>query len=303
MRSLARWVLLAFRIVAPGIGPTYRKAKLMETLLLARAKYLLDQVSNNVKYPTLDGSSALPSEAAALIEYLGNLGLGEDADAMRKDFIVYFAHEVRLPNTGLDRRLVEFRAKANELFGPFLKYSRPEGDKTVVLLRLIDHFDGLRITFKKLSMLSSPPTPPAPGTGADEGKAGTTTQAKQDETPGDEGQPHDPAGDVSTAVRLLNVYTNGLADERFDKASSVLDSNLTVDEKLWKIDELMPIPPTVSGEKLGKALGVSKTAVQNTSWYDQKRKGRKDEEIDQREDRLRQRGKTYERDRQTDDDK
>jgi hypothetical protein len=152
-------VLLAFRIVAPGIGPTL-KGDFMEMLLLARAKYLLDRVSNNVKYPTLDGSPALPPEAAALIECLRNLGLVEDADAMHKDFIVHFAHETRLPNTGLDPRLVEFRSKANELFGPFLKYSRPEGDGTVVRLRLIDHFDGLRITFKKLSMLSSPLTPP-----------------------------------------------------------------------------------------------------------------------------------------------
>ena len=99
-------MLLAFRIVALGIGPTL-KGEVMEMLLLARAKYLLDRVSNNVKYPTLDGSPALPAEAAALIECLGKLGLVEDADAMRKDFIVYFAHEVRLLNTGLDERLVE----------------------------------------------------------------------------------------------------------------------------------------------------------------------------------------------------
>ena len=92
------------------------------------------------------------------------------------------------------------------------------------------------------------------------------------------------------AVRLLNVYTNGLADERLEKVRSVLDSKQTVDDKLQKIDELMPIPPSVSAPKLGKALGVSKTAVQNTSWYIQKRKGRKDEKIDEREGRLRQRG-------------
>ena len=164
------------------------KGEIMETLLLARAKYLLDRVSNNVKYRTLDGSPALPAEAAALIECLGKLRLVEDADAMRKDFIVYFAHEVRLPNTGLDPRLVEFRSTANELFGPFLKYTLPRGDLKVVRLRLIDHFDGLRITFKKLSTLSSPLTPPAPETGADEGKAGSTTRAKQADEPAGGGE-------------------------------------------------------------------------------------------------------------------
>lgn len=54
------------------------------------------------------------------------------------------------------------------------------------------------------------------------------------------------AGAFSAAVRLLNVYTNGLPDERCKKACCVLDSDLTVDEELWGIDELVPIPPAVS---------------------------------------------------------
>jgi len=133
-----------------------------------------------------------------------------------------------------------------------------------------------------------------------------STSAEDNVTLSDE---QDPTGDASAAVRLLNVYTNGLADDRLEKASSVLNSDLTVDEKLWKIDELMPIPPTVSAEKLGKIFtsgekpnGVSKTAIQNTTWYDQKRKGRKSKEIDKREGRLRQLGQEYKRDRQADDD-
>jgi hypothetical protein len=75
-----------------------------------------------------------------------------------------------------------------------------------------------------------------------------------------------------------------------------------VDEKLWKIDALMPIPPTVSAAKLGKALGVSKTAVQNTTWYIQNRKGQKDNEIGRRREQHRQRGQQYEGDRQPDND-
>ena len=133
------------------------------------------------------------------------------------------------------------------------------------------------------------------GSGAD----GIEPAAGGDVTLSDE---QDPAGDPSGAVRLLNVYTNGLADKRLEEACNVLDSGLTANEKLWKLDELMPIPPTVSGEKLGSALGVSKAAIQRTDWYIEKRKGRKDEEIDQREERLRQRGQTHERDRHADDD-
>jgi putative hemolysin len=110
-------------------------------------------------------------------------------------------------------------------------------------------------------------------------------------------------GEDQAAIRLLSVFTNGLADERLDKAGSVLDDDkLTVDEKLWKIDALMPIPPTVSAAKLGKALGVSKTAVQNTTWYIQNRKGQKDNEIGRRREQHRQRGQQYEGDRQPDND-
>ena len=105
------------------------------------------------------------------------------------------------------------------------------------------------------------------------------------------------------AVRLLSIFTNGLADERFDKAGDVLNDNgLTVDEKLWKIDALMPIPPTVSAAKLGKSLGVSKTAIQNSTWYVQKRKGERQNEIGRRREQHRQRGEQYEPGRIEDDD-
>jgi hypothetical protein len=107
---------------------------------------------------------------------------------------------------------------------------------------------------------------------------------------------------AAAAIRLLNAFTNGLADERLDKAANVLNNDtLTIDEKLWAIDALMPIPPTVSGAKLGKALGVSKTAIQNTTWYIQKRKGQKDNEIGRRHEQYRQRGQQYESERKRDD--
>jgi len=110
-------------------------------------------------------------------------------------------------------------------------------------------------------------------------------------------------GDDHAVIRLLSVYTNGLADERLGRVGNVLnDDKLSMDEKLWKIDVLMPIPPTVSAAKLGKALGVSKTAVQKTTWYLQKCKGQKDNEIGRRQEQHRQRGQQYEPDRQSDDD-
>lgn len=100
-----------------------------------------------------------------------------------------------------------------------------------------------------------------------------------------------------TAIRLLNVFTNGLADERLKRAGDVLNNKeLRVEEKLWKIDELMPIPPTVSAANLGKMLGASKTAIQKTKWYVQKRKGQKANEVARRQEQYTRRGKLYEPD-------
>lgn len=105
-------------------------------------------------------------------------------------------------------------------------------------------------------------------------------------------------GNDHAAFRLLNVFTNGLADERLGRAGNVLnDDSLTVDEKLWKIDALMPIPPTASAAKLGKALGVSKAAVQGTTWYIQKRKGQRGHEIGRRREQHRERSQRYEHDK------
>ena len=123
---------------------------------------------------------------------------------------------------------------------------------------------------------------PAPATTVEEGKGRADDQA---------------------VVRLLNIFTNGLADERLEDMKGILDNdNLSTDEKLQKIDALIPIPPTVSAEKLGKVLGVSKQAIQKTSWYDQKRKGRKNLDAAQRHDVYRQRGKQYEADPGENDD-
>jgi len=102
--------------------------------------------------------------------------------------------------------------------------------------------------------------------------------------------------DDQVAVRLLSVFTNGLADERFERAAIVLQSDsLTVHEKLTKIDELIPFPPTVSAANLGQLVGgVSKQAVMKTEWWNHNRKGEKESEIGRRHDKHHERAKQYE---------
>jgi len=110
-------------------------------------------------------------------------------------------------------------------------------------------------------------------------------------------------GEEDPAARqLLSVFTNGLTDEWLGRAESVLrDDNQTANEKLTKIDELMSLPPTVSAEKLGDLVGVSKQAVMKTDWWIQNRKGEKQSEVGRRHDKHQERANQYEPDRQNEE--
>ena len=124
----------------------------------------------------------------------------------------------------------------------------------------------------------------------------TTEELHSLDGPETDTSPGDELAAGEEIIRLMNIYTDGLAEERFRLAVKVLKGDKTADEKLWEIDELMPIPATVSGEKLGSALGVTKTAVQKTSWWEKKRRGRRDQDSEEREELRRRQGQTFERD-------
>jgi hypothetical protein len=136
------------------------------------------------------------------------------------------------------------------------------------------------------AQFSQPPPPtPAP-------TVGQTPAERTPETPTD-----------YPAIALLSVFTNGVSDDRIKRASQVLaDDTLTANEKLTKIDALMPFPPTASAEKLGELLGKSKQAVLKTDWWIQKRKGEKDDEIGRRRAGHQQRTEGHEKRDATDDD-
>jgi hypothetical protein len=97
-------------------------------------------------------------------------------------------------------------------------------------------------------------------------------------------------GDDNALAALLTVFTNGVSDERITQAAALLsDASLTVDEKLTKIDALIPFPPTASAEKLGDMLGgVTKQSVAKSDWWKQNRKGEKQNEIGRRQGRRRE---------------
>ncbi|WP_131818196.1 hypothetical protein [Planctopirus hydrillae] len=94
----------------------------------------------------------------------------------------------------------------------------------------------------------------------------------------------DTAGEECQALsRLINLYTDGVAHEKIRQASLVLQSDtLTVNEKLEKIDALVPFPPHVSAQQLADMLQKTKTSVLNSEWWKRNRRGRKDEDSEQR---------------------
>lgn len=95
-------------------------------------------------------------------------------------------------------------------------------------------------------------------------------------------KPSDPESD---SLAVLRVYTNGAADERIEKITKlVANTSLTVEEKLSKMDALIPIPHTASAEQLGEMLTpkVSKQAVMKSDWWQTNRKGEKALEVGRR---------------------
>jgi hypothetical protein len=83
--------------------------------------------------------------------------------------------------------------------------------------------------------------------------------------------------------RLIRFYTNGVSDDRIQEALIVLeDERLTTNEKLRKIDGLMPVPASASAQQLGKLLRVTKQAVMKTDWWIRNRTGEKENEIGRR---------------------
>ena len=101
-------------------------------------------------------------------------------------------------------------------------------------------------------------------------------------------------GDTKTDAlyEVFSIYTDGSSDDRFkEMARIVSNDDLTLDEKLWAIHKLIPIPSSVSAEKLGKAFGVTKAAIQKTSWYLECRKGEQTKEFSRRRGNHVERGK------------
>lgn len=145
---------------------------------------------------------------------------------------------------------------------------------------------------KALASQEIAPQPPLaePSSGAP--STGTVAPASQggDEKAAEEGDER-----VEILTKLLSLYTNGVSDERFQKAATIIaDKNLTTNEKLQKLDEVCPIPPDTSAQQLAHALGVSKSAIVGSQGWREHRRGTRERETLRRYEMHENRSRTYE---------
>ncbi|MEJ5342975.1 MAG: hypothetical protein WHT09_15570 [Thermogutta sp.] len=123
-----------------------------------------------------------------------------------------------------------------------------------------------------------------------------TRQANPSATPEETAQTA-VAGDVTAepdASRIMLIYAPDKGTERMRQLADVInDSTLNLDNKLRKLNAILPIPITTSLRALAQALGVSASAIRKTPWWKEHRARRKEMEKEERRQRLADRREHY----------
>jgi len=90
----------------------------------------------------------------------------------------------------------------------------------------------------------------------------------------------------------INFYTGGIADDRLQQVAAIVaQRDLSVDERLQKINDILPIPATASLQDVADLFGVTRQAVHQTDWYQHNRAGEGESKKEQRRRRLSERAK------------
>jgi len=87
---------------------------------------------------------------------------------------------------------------------------------------------------------------------------------------------------------LLRIFTKA-SKEQIDRASDILRSNQTVNDKLLSLNALLQFPATITAPQLGEVLGVTAAAIKKTEWwqkYPNRRRKREDEATERRRARM-----------------
>ena len=217
--------------------------------------------------------------------YFEQLGIGPDAEALvrevkelRDDVHDYGVELVKLADA------VKGDAEAEDI----LQVSGELHDKAIVLnldlLAVEAAYGDLLPRFEGASRAD----------GALQGK-----NADRDAVPANKG---DRNGDEPER-RLLSAFTGGLSEKRIQQAVAILQNErLDANEKLTRIDAIIPFPPTASSKHLGDLVGVTKQRVAQTEWWNQHRKGEQADEVGRRRNVHADRAKQCQRNQPDDDD-
>ena len=162
---------------------------------------------------------------------------------------------------------------------------------------------GRRVGARNAGLGSVPSADPGEGEGnAGAGSSPGNRQAgKPEARPTRDTYPKQNVPEAGAMQSLLGLYTNNVSNERMEQAAKVLESTRTTNEKLEALDKLLKIP-LCSAQDLADLIGpysrrktLSKTAIIRSPWWQRNRAGKRAEVVDEREQRMKEKGKRLER--------
>ena len=102
-------------------------------------------------------------------------------------------------------------------------------------------------------------------------------------------------------LNVIAIWAGNVVDEKAQQVLSIARcQDKSVNDRLEAMHETWPIPDAASASTLAKALGVSPSAIKKTSWWQNYRAGKRDQEVHERKTRMRQRAKLIDPDSRPD---
>lgn len=98
--------------------------------------------------------------------------------------------------------------------------------------------------------------------------------------------------DVS--AKLLQAIAATATENTFQEAKAIILGQGTTNEKIEALIAILPILRNLPARGWASLLNVSRTAVQKTEWWKRNKQGERDRITDQRQSRLRERGRCFE---------
>lgn len=75
-------------------------------------------------------------------------------------------------------------------------------------------------------------------------------------------------------IRAVGIFSDGVSSPKLRQVADIIKGRLSINDKLFKIDAIIPIPANRSAPQLGKQLQVSPQAVKKTQWWKTHRQGK-----------------------------